>query len=90
LLRTDFDIGAEHKLDIAFKLLEEDTAYIFNNDSYHFVPTLKNPAFALGPGTYLVRVRLRGIHVDEVFEFSFINPGAGAQLVVTPSDARTV
>ncbi len=34
LLRTDFNIGDEHEVDIVFKLMDEDASYTFNNDSY--------------------------------------------------------
>lgn len=84
LLRIDFDIASEHNVDLVFKAEHEANAYIFNNDSYHFLPTFRKPDFALGPGVYDVAIRLRGVDVDEVFRFSFQNPGAGHRLTIMP------
>jgi hypothetical protein len=82
LLRMDFGIGDERSLDIACKRREAEYAFIFNNDSYLFQPSLERPDFALAPGDYRVSVRLRGPSVDEVFGWRFRNPGVGSDLLI--------
>jgi hypothetical protein len=77
-LRVDFDILEEREIDIAVKAPNDQLAYIFNNDSYLY--EARKPDFALEPGIYQVRVRLAGVGVDERFNFSFINPGAGKRI----------
>lgn len=88
LLRMDFGIGDARTLDIAMKSAAEPTTFMFCNDNYHH-PQLRPPGFALEPGTYSVRVRLRAVNVDEAFEFSFRHNGAGTTLEIVPSVRRT-
>ena len=90
LLRKYFEIGAEQCLDIAIKGVADDSCYIFNTDSYLYAPTWKHPDFELGPGTYGVRVRVRGVRVDEVFKFSFVNPGSGQRLYVVAGSCKRI
>jgi hypothetical protein len=78
LLRVDFRIQEEREIDVALKNRWSPLCYLFNNDSYPFIG--QKPDFALDPGVYTVVVRLVGVEVDESFEFSFSNPGAGERI----------
>jgi hypothetical protein len=88
LLRRDFNIGDEDNVDIAFKLVADDLCYMFNTDSFRFVEG-KIPEFALGPGTYDVTVRLVGVRVNEMVQFSFTNPGAGKRFLLGAASDST-
>lgn len=75
LLHMKFRPGAKHSIDVAFKQQREDTCWGFNNDSYSHAPSLKVPSYELGEGRIRTQIRLRGIGVDETYEFTFLNRG---------------
>lgn len=81
LLRMDLGIGDSRTLDVAMKNVDDEDAFMYCNDNYHY-PNLKPPQFRLGPGSYQVRIRLRAVGVDETFEFAFKHNGKKSPLEV--------
>src|SRR5437867_4819829 len=62
-------------LDVAIKQDGVTDCFAFNNRSYLFPPNWSNPAWALGSGTYWVRVRIVAAEVEEVRVFYLVNQG---------------
>jgi hypothetical protein len=81
LLRMDFGIGDARDLDIAMKVTDDEDAFMYCNDNYHY-PSMKPPGFNLPPGAYRVRVRLRAVGVDQTFEWGFRHRGKGTTLEI--------
>ena len=76
LLGTDFAIGAEHDLDIAFQS-SDGTCFIWNNDSYD---NAFNPELLLDGTHFRIEIRLRGTWVDTTFSFSFRTNNNGFEI----------
>jgi len=70
---VDIAIGVRRELDLVLKYDAETDCFGVNNKSYRF-PWARNPEWELGAGEYLIRVRLRGIGVDQPFLLRFRNP----------------
>ena len=68
LLSTNFGIGSEHDLDIAFKDVGTGEVFAWNNDNYNYIDT-KKPEHLLTGDLIDVEVRLRGPWVDSCFQF---------------------
>jgi hypothetical protein len=72
LLHTSFGIGESRAIDIAYISGTDGKCYAWNNDNYdYFDVQYVYPKHLLTESSYRVRVRLRGILVDETFEFTF-------------------
>ena len=67
--------GDEPLLCVAIKKTGEGACFAFNNRSYLHQPDWSNPAWALGQGTYWVRVRVAAAEVDAVRVFYLVNTG---------------
>jgi hypothetical protein len=77
---VEIPIGARRTLDVVLKNNTTDIeCYGVNNDSFGHQRG-KNPGWQLGPGDYLVKVRFRGIGVDQTFLLQFRNPEGLAPL----------
>ena len=80
LLRTQFAIGEEHDLDIAFRDPVTGTCFAWNNDNYNY-PDMRKPEHRMDGDLFRVEVRLRGPWVDESFTFQFRNASGGLEVL---------
>lgn len=79
----DLSINKWKELNLIIKEDGVDSCYLFNNDSYNYIhKRMQNPAWEIGPGQYMILVKITGVDVDEQFECIFVNPGRGASLEV--------
>lgn len=82
-LTIDLDVDSGRQVVLLVKEPPSQDCFLFNNDSYRFVQErLQNPAWRIGPGRYMVRVRVSGENVGKLFACEFENPGAGEELRV--------
>jgi hypothetical protein len=88
LAMVDFGIGQERELDIAFKYQDEPDCFGMSNETYAY-RDWRHPKQRLCPENIRVRVRLRGIGVDNAWDFWFQNPkSTGLQKVKYQQVAR--
>ena len=83
------DIAPGHlaaKLIVALKYRDEKEAYAYSDESLRDYSDGRNPSLKLNQGEYNLRIRLRGIGVDQEFWFSLTNPGSGESLQLTILD----
>jgi hypothetical protein len=80
LLSQTIGIGLIRELDVAFKIIEHDVAYAFNNDSY--IVGLENSARRLPPGEYKVRVHVMGPLLNKEWTLPFRVGDKGERLQV--------
>lgn len=76
LAMADFGIGQERELDIAFKYQDETDCFGMSNETYTY-QDWKHPKQKLSAENIRVRVRLRGVGVDNIWDFWFQNPKSG-------------
>lgn len=69
-------IGAKRQLDLVLKYDGDTDSFALNNESYTF-DLLLNPTWRLVPGDYQIKVRFRGVNVDQTFLLRFRNPKGG-------------
>ncbi|PYR32332.1 MAG: hypothetical protein DMF90_23785 [Acidobacteria bacterium] len=74
-------VGEIAKLLVLQKRIEAPIAYAWSRGAREY-PGRRHVSHQIPPGEYQLRVRIRGLHVDETFYFRFTNPGAGADPVV--------
>jgi len=75
------------KLNIAFKLEQEEVCYIFATDSDEVYADLRDPRRSLPPGKHRVSVILKGINVNRVFVFDLENRGVNKEIMLTHVNA---
>jgi hypothetical protein len=80
LLETDFNIGAEHDIDLGFRDSSTGEFIAWNNDNYDY-PDMKKPEHRLVGDSFRVELRLRGPWVDETFTVHFKNTMNGLEAV---------
>lgn len=83
LLRTEFNIGDEHEVDICFRDTQSGDIYAWNNDNYNY-QGFRKPEHKLDGNPIHVEIRLRGPNVDQRFTFSFANSTNGLAIVTQP------
>jgi hypothetical protein len=70
-------VGNRAKLLIVQKRTEDSIAYAWSKGASEY-PGRRHPSHEIPPGVYDLRVRIRGIGIDEMFNFRLTNPGIGA------------
>lgn len=80
LLRTAFDIGDMHELDVAYKDPRTGNCYAWNNDNYNYGDMTK-PEHRLDGESLRAEVRLLGAWVDTTFSVRFKNAATGLEIV---------
>lgn len=71
---VDINPHDEESFCIVMKYVGEDECYAFNGSSYLY-PRLKNPAWKLDKGNYLIKVDLHSSNCHETYYFKLINSG---------------
>ena len=77
--------GDYAKLVVLQKRTEDDIAYAWSRGAREY-PGRRHPSHQIPPGEYRLEVRIQGLHVDQVFGFRLLNPGAGGHPSVEPLD----
>ncbi len=70
-------------LDVVLKYDDEDECYGLNNETPVRAtagPGWRDETRKLEPATYAVKIRLRGLNLDDVFWFSLVNPGKSSEV----------
>jgi hypothetical protein len=75
--------GDYAKLVVLQKRTEDDIAYAWSKGAREYAGR-RHPAHQIPPGEYRLEVRIRGLHIDQVFAFCLLNPGAGGHPSVEP------
>ena len=75
--------GDYAKLVVLQKRTEDDIAYAWSRGAREY-PGRRHPSHQIPPGEYRLEVRIQGLHVDQVFGFRLLNPGAGGHPSVEP------
>jgi hypothetical protein len=70
------------KLIVALKYKTDDDAYVYTEESLRKHIDGRNANLIIPPGRYRLCVELRGIRIDEAYEFLLINPGANERLTL--------
>jgi hypothetical protein len=74
--RTDIPAdGTTKYLNLALKMVTDEDAFGFSNESIVAGDLWRIPSYRLKPGVYRVRVRLLSSNVDQTFWFELANPG---------------
>jgi hypothetical protein len=71
------------KLIVLQKRIDAQDAYAWSRGASEY-PGRRHPAHRIPPGEFELRVRIRGIDIDETFRFHIHNPGAGENPSVHP------
>jgi hypothetical protein len=75
-------VGERAKLLIVQKRTEDDIAFAWSKGAGEY-DGRRHPSHQIPPGTYELRVRVRGIKIDRLFKFILVNPGAGGDPRIT-------
>jgi hypothetical protein len=70
----------EAKLIVALKYPSDSKCYAFTRENLRSTPDGRTSRYEIAEGDYIIRVHLRGIGVDEIFSFDFINGGINQPL----------
>lgn len=76
ILERLLPIGERGKLLVLQKRTDDDVAYAWSRGAAEY-KNRQHPSHQIPPGRYELRVRIRGIDIDETFRFLLTNPGAG-------------
>lgn len=90
-VKSSIDILPSHiksKLMIALKYKDDDAAYPFSIESLRDFPDGRNPNYILLPGSYFLKISLRGVGINKDFPFILENPGQGESLNLRISTSK--
>jgi hypothetical protein len=77
ILERLLPVGERGKLLVLQKRTDDSAAYAWSRGAAEYTHR-RHPSHVIPPGRYELRVRIRGIDIDETFKFILTNPGAGA------------
>lgn len=81
ILRNLAPVGEFAKLIVLQKRIEEPIAYAWSRGAPEY-PGRRHVSHQIPSGEYQLRVRVRGINIDETFTFRLVNPGQGADPII--------
>lgn len=84
---TQIDIAPNampRALDIILKYDDEDNCYGLNNETPQRDSHWRDKSRELPPGSYIVKIRLRGNNIDQEFWLDLVNEGAGREVSLSP------
>jgi hypothetical protein len=78
----------EAKLMILLKYPSDSSCYAFTKESVQSSDVGRSPKYEIVPGKYIVIIHLRGVGVDNIFEFDLHNLGTNQTLILNPKSSE--